>query len=333
MDLSTLPPQVISWVSNLAWVLIISFGFSLLARFHWAFDLFSHFTIQYIVGGCALGILLLLMHQYWLAGLCVLVMVSNVIETRWLIQEPLLFTRPAAETNFTVVQYNKLFRNDHFPQMRRWFEQNAANIDVLIVQESGVRTIEELEQFKDFFPNQYPADKADRFNDVSVLSRYPFKVTKIPLSDTADVSWFTAAASRIEIEKPGIEKPIVIYSFHTQVPLGKDFAAHRNGTLRGLAAAVANEKSDYVIASGDWNITPYSPYFGDFLKTSGLHYQNYRLLPETTWAAHFLFPFLKIPIDHVLYNDKLTLTDIRRGPAMGSDHHALIASFAVPGKE
>jgi hypothetical protein len=28
-----------------------------------------------------------------------------------------------------------------------------------------------------------------------------------------------------------------------------------------------NDKSDYVIASGDWNITPYSPYFGDFLKS------------------------------------------------------------------
>jgi endonuclease/exonuclease/phosphatase (EEP) superfamily protein YafD len=110
MDLSHLPPQIISWVSNLAWFLIISFGFSLLARFHWAFDLFSHFTIQYIVGGFALGILLLLMHQYWLAGLCVLVMISSVIETRWLMQDPLMFTRPTAETNFTVMQYNNFIK-------------------------------------------------------------------------------------------------------------------------------------------------------------------------------------------------------------------------------
>ncbi|MCE7887146.1 MAG: hypothetical protein DYH13_06550 [Alphaproteobacteria bacterium PRO2] len=332
MDLSHLPPQVISWASNVAWFLLISFSFSLLARFHWAFELFSHFTIQYAVGGFILAALLLLMHQYWLAGLCAFVMVFSIVETRWLMQDPLLFTRPAAETNFTVMQYNKLFRNDHFPQMRRWFEENAANIDVLIVQESGVRTIEELEQFRDFFPNQHPADKKDRFNDVSVLSRYPFEVAKIPLSDRSDVSWFTAAASRIEIKKPGMP-PIVIYSFHTQVPIGKTYSDHRNGTLAGLANAVKNEQSEFVIASGDWNITPYSPYFGDFLKTSGLHYQNYRLLPETTWAAHFLFPFLKIPIDHVLYNDRLMLTDIRRGPAMGSDHHSLIASFNAPEKE
>jgi endonuclease/exonuclease/phosphatase (EEP) superfamily protein YafD len=332
MDLSGLPSQVISWASNLAWFLLISFSLSLLARFHSVFELFSHFTIQYAVGGFILAALLLLMHQYWLAGLCAFVMLFSIAETRWLMHDPLLFTRPAAETNFTVMQYNKLFRNDHFPQMRRWFEQNAAAIDVLIVQESGVRTIEELEQFKDFFPNQYPADKKDRFNDVSILSRYPFEVTKIPLSDRPDVSWFTAAASRIEIKKPGVQ-PIIIYSFHTQVPLGPTYSSHRNGTLRGLANAVKNEKSELVIASGDWNITPYSPYFGDFLKTSGLNYQNYRLLPETTWASHFLFPFLKIPIDHVLYNDRLTLTDIKRGPAMGSDHHSLIASFNVPEKE
>lgn len=331
MDLSTLPPQIISWVSNLAWFLIISFGFSLLARFHWAFDLFSHFTIQYIVGGFALGILLLLMHQYWLAGLCVLVMISSVIETRWLMQEPLLFTRPDAETNFTVMHYNKFFTNES-PKIRQWMQENGADVDVLIVQESGYDNIEFLKQLSDIFPNQFPQNQSESFNDISVLSRYPFQITSIPLADSSDVSWFTSAATRIEINKPGVP-PVVIYSFHTAVPMGKTYSTHRNGTLKGLAAAVAKEQSDYVIASGDWNITPYSPYFSDFVKSSGLHYQNYRLLPETTWAAPFLLPFLKIPIDHVLYNDKLTLTDIRRGPAMGSDHHALIASFAVPDKD
>ncbi|MBK9561664.1 MAG: hypothetical protein IPO54_00745 [Micavibrio sp.] len=331
MDISHLPPQIISWVSNLAWFLIISFGFSLLARFHWAFDLFSHFTIQYIVGGFALGILLLLMHQYWLAGLCVLVMISSVIETRWLMQDPLLFTRPAAETNFTVMHYNKFFTNES-SRIQEWLNVNATDIDVLIVQESGHDNIEFLKQLKDIFPNQFPQHQSESFNDISVLSRHPFQITSIPLVDSSDVSWFTSAATRIEISKPGVPS-VVIYSFHTAVPMGGKFSTHRNGTLKGLAAAVANEKSDYVIASGDWNITPYSPYFSDFLKTSGLNYQNYRLLPETSWPAHLLIPFMKIPIDHVLYNDKLTLTDIRRGPAMGSDHHALIASFAVPDKE
>ena len=328
MDLSHLPPQIISWVSNLAWFLIVSFGFSLLARFFWAFDLFSHFTIQYIVGGFALGILLLLMHQYWLAGLCMLVMISSVIETRWLMKDPLMFTRPTAETNFTVMQYNRFYKNNRHDRLENFLSDQNQDIDVVLVQESKAPDIEELKLLKTLYPYQSPESPQERKTDISVLSKYPYKLEYVPFRGAR----FENFVTRVEIQKPRLSKPVVIYSYHTKVPIGSKPNQRRNEELAFRASAVAKDKSDYVIASGDWNITPYSPYFGDFLKSSGLHYQNYRLLPETSWPAHLLIPFLKIPIDHVLYNDKLTLTDIRRGPAMGSDHHSLIASFAVPDK-
>ncbi len=295
------------------------------ARLHWAADLSSHFTLQYAIGGFAFGIAFIVLRRFGWAALCMAIMAANIVNFKPLMDDPWAFQAPGGAADFTMVQYNKLYRNHHYGAMRAWFAANAGSIDILFVQESGPDTIEDLKQFRDLFPYQFPENASQRFNDVSILSRFPFSVTPAPLTKSQEF----VLTSRVEIKKAGMEEPLVIYSYHTITPMSFKTQKRRNIQLARLARAVKNDAAERVIASGDWNITPWSPYFADFLKESGLHYQNFGIVPETSWPSFFLLPFLKIPIDHVLYSDGLELIDLKRGPAMGSDHHPLVAKFRV----
>ncbi len=315
-----------SWALPLAIVLFIAYAFSLLARSYWLFDLFSHFTIQYAIGALVLALMLALANHHALAIVFFVICFANVVETRMLMNDPFRFGMPDKQGNLTIVQYNKLYRNHKFSVIRNLL-QSRGDIDIVMIQESGIDTIEDLKQYKDIFPHQFPDNVDERFNDVSVLSKYPFKVTKVKVLDDS----FEKFASRIEIKKPGFKKPVYIYSQHTITPMMRLHQKWRNKELAALAEAVKNDKEDFIIASGDWNITPYSPYFADFVKKSGLRYQNFGLLPETTWMSLSYFSFLKVPIDHILYKDGIELAYIKKGPASGSDHHPLIASFIIPG--
>ena len=316
------------WAFPFTFVLFGAYGCALFARHYWALDIFSHFTIQYALGALILALLFFFSQHYMLAVICLVIFTTNAIETRYYMHNPWLFGSQGNFSNFTIVQYNKLYRNRDYRAVRFWLQKIAPTTDMIMVQESGQDTIEELKQFKDLFPYQFPTNPEERFNDVSILSRAPFSVTGVPVYQGR----FTKYASRIEVKKEKFDKPVIIYSYHTVTPLTPAHHAMRNEELRTLAKLIKNETAEQVIASGDWNTTPYSPYYQDFLETSGLYYQNYGILPETTWASFNLFPFLKIPIDHILYNNGVALVNIHAGPARGSDHHSLIASFAVKEK-
>ncbi len=313
-----------SWAIPLGIALLVSYGFALLARHYWVFDLFSHFTIQYAIGALIIAVMMVIANHHALAVLFFIVFFVNAVETRMLMTDPWKFGMPDKKGNFTIVQFNKLYRNHKYEKINEFF-RSRPDIDIVMVQESGVDTIKDLKQYQDIFPYQFPENADERFNDVSILSRTPFKATKIKVLDDA----FQKFASRIEFKKPGFKKPVYIYSHHTITPMLALHQEWRNKELAGLADAIKNDSEEFIIASGDWNITPYSPYYADFLKTTDLHYQNFGLLPETTWPSIHL-SFLQIPIDHILYKSGIELAYIRKGPSSGSDHQPLIASFVIP---
>jgi endonuclease/exonuclease/phosphatase (EEP) superfamily protein YafD len=96
-----------------------------------------------------------------------------------------------------------------------------------------------------------------------------------------------------------------------------------------MAQFAGAAREDNVILMGDWNLTPWSPVFREVLEIGGLHYQNFGLLPVSTWPSFNFLSVLKIPIDHVLFKGGLRPVSFARGPSNGSDHHSLIARFYV----
>ena len=125
-----------------------------------------------------------------------------------------------------------------------------------------------------------------------------------------------------------MKKPIAIYALHTLPPMSRSFQEQRNFELSVLALYAQPSPDIHVIAEGDWNITPYSPWFRDLLKKTDLNYQSYGLFLDPTWPSFMPLAMLRIPIDQILFSNGLIQTGKYVGPSTGSDHHALIAGFS-----
>jgi endonuclease/exonuclease/phosphatase (EEP) superfamily protein YafD len=100
----------------------------------------------------------------------------------------------------------------------------------------------------------------------------------------------------------------------------------RNRELDHIAE-IAGDAERPVIVAGDFNTTPWSPYFQDLLAGAGLRNAAEGHGYIGTWPAPF-WPAL-IPIDHVLLKGPLAATAVRRGPAIGSDHYPIIADLRL----
>ena len=141
--------------------------------------------------------------------------------------------------------------------------------------------------------------------------------------------YYTSFAFRVVIQPPEAPAPVTVYALHPHPPTGPVAKAQREYELQFVAERITEDSSKNIVMMGDWNITPFSPYFKDVLNISGLNYQAYGFMQNPTWLSINGFKFLKIPIDHMLFSDGLSQMNKYAGPAFMSDHHMLIGEYAV----
>ncbi len=163
-------------------------------------------------------------------------------------------------------------------------------------------------------------------------SKHKFKLKWIPKSHL--VQGLDAVPNfimRANIQPEGSATPVSFYALHAPPPMRPITFAQRNAELAHVAALInqQNKKpTDNVILLGDWNITPYSPFFEQLLTDTRMKNQTTTPYFLPTWPAE-LPSLLQIPIDHILHRGGLTLIEKRRGPSLGSDHHAIVAVFKI----
>ena len=113
---------------------------------------------------------------------------------------------------------------------------------------------------------------------------------------------------------------------HLHWPLGPTNSRLRNAELQSIATFAAT-RSEPLIVTGDFNITPWSRHFRAALDRSGLSDSaaGHGLAPS--WPSQF--PPLGMRIDHCLVARHWRSTDVRLGPSLGSDHLPLIADLEM----
>jgi endonuclease/exonuclease/phosphatase (EEP) superfamily protein YafD len=121
---------------------------------------------------------------------------------------------------------------------------------------------------------------------------------------------------------------LVVTGVHPSSPSPSDpsHTRRRNRELDHIGD-IARGTDRPVIVAGDFNTTPWSPYFRDLLAAAGLRNAALGHGYIGTWPTWFR-PAL-IPIDHVLLKGPLAATAVRRGPAVGSDHYPIIADLRL----
>ena len=90
---------------------------------------------------------------------------------------------------------------------------------------------------------------------------------------------------------------------------------------------MVKELNQPAVLLGDLNITPWSPYFKDFIQVTGLQESRKGLGLYPTWPTWL--PPLRIPIDHSLISIGITVQAFSLGHDIGSDHFPVILDFSI----
>lgn len=326
----SLKTTAIELLEMLAGLLVVSWLFSWLAPFYWLFDLFSHFLLQYTIGGGVLGLALLALKRWTFAVLALLIATASFAEARLTLDNPWQFSPPgpgamADQVPVTLVQFNQHVLRRDFKPVEAWLRRNADRFDIVILQEASHAAKAAAKGLRDVYPHQL-AEPRDHAFGMAVLSRHELiEQEVIPVKGPVMETFIV----RIVLQPPGAKAPLAVYAVHAVPPVGHGHFKQRNLEIAQTGKLVAADRHENIVMAGDWNLTPFSPFFTRLREQTGLRYQAFGVLMNVTWPVFARLDFLKIPIDHVLTGKSIRLISKRAGPAFGSDHHALVVKLGL----
>lgn len=101
----------------------------------------------------------------------------------------------------------------------------------------------------------------------------------------------------------------------------------RQREILAFASLISKDQNPFIIA-GDFNATPYSPVFREFLRISRLT-DSPSISGDLQLSWPTFFPPLWIPIDHILISPDWRIVKKMRGSYIGSDHYPIIAELSL----
>jgi endonuclease/exonuclease/phosphatase (EEP) superfamily protein YafD len=285
------------------------------ARLWWVFDLTTNFRLQYL-GAAGVLLLLLALRRKWLPAAALLVIAAL---NAWPVLPYVPHLAPAVAAPPAAARLKVLAVNVSFRQFsaRRFREIVAeAAPDVLLVVEFTPHAEEVLAEFDKVFPQQLKAPAEGPYG-IALWSRFPLQ------------SAYTFPLGPVQGVEARVQTPAGVFTLlgaHLVSPTLPRRAEQRNEGLQMLAERRA-AISGPVIVAGDFNVTPYSPYYSDWLATTRLTDSRYGRTLSASWPA--ILPILGIPIDHVAVSNEFAILSHQRLPAFGSDHWGIMAELAL----
>lgn len=292
--------------------------FALAARLWWAFDLFSHFRVQYVVLALALAIAALAVRAYRCAAVLTIVALVHGLAIKDLWLGGTASAAPGG-TALRVVSVNVLAFNRTPGKVLEFVRAADADLVVLVdARRSPWQPM--LSALRTLYPYQAPQDAGPR--RVILFSRHPIVKEQVVRPPDGVRPYLVA-------EVAVGDETVVVAGVHafSPSPTGPGGTHRRNRQLEHVAEIVAQAHQPVIVA-GDFNTTPWSPYFQDLLAAAGLRNAAAGRGHIATWPT-FFWP-VQIPIDHVLIKGPVAVTSVRRGPDVGSDHYPIIADLRLP---
>lgn len=288
-----------------------------LASWHWIADLLANLRIQQLIALSIALLVSLLARQKRLAVLCVACIAVQLISMRgeWLPNLRSIDRSEASE--FRLLTVNVLTSNsNHDAIIREILDSDA---DLFSVLELNTQLKEKLVAV---CGETYPfsaGSGSDLGNfGIALFSKHPLQDTQIfQLNEPIDSIAVTCRGMRI-------------YATHPLPPMGESQFRSRNEHFDRLADRVTTfsdkNASLSTVVMGDFNLTPWSPWFSKFTESTGLRRAKSGFGIQPTWYAKGnLFP-LGLVLDHVLIDPRLRCLSHRVGAPIGSDHRSVLVT-------
>jgi len=287
------------------------------ARLWWVFDLATNFRLQYLGVAGVLLVLLAFGRKWRPAAALLVVAVLNAWPVLPYLPRlgPAITAAPAATAaHLKVLTVNVSYGRFSARRFREIVAEAAP--DVLLVVEFTPHAEEVLAELDKMFPQQLKAPAGGPYG-IGLWSQFPLQ------------SAFTFPLGPVQGLEARVETPAGTFTLlgaHLVSPTLPRRAEQRNAGLKLLAQRRAALMGPVIIA-GDFNVTPYSPYYSDWLAETGLTDSRYGRTLSTSWPA--VLPILGIPIDHVAVSNEFVILAHDRLPAFGSDHWGIMAELAL----
>lgn len=323
-------------ISAIAWValfgLVATAVGAAFARRHWTLDLLTHFRLHYALVGVALAALFLSQHE--IAGAILSVAIASWQGLIWRGTEPASVRSIAdGKPSIRVLAANLQWSNGR--RVRAIEILRGATADILVLSEPRQDWLSHIERLEAEYPYRSNARWPDAIGP-AILSRLPILQTRTyhPLVESIAnqklglSSNQTRLAARFSFEEAVVAVSgrvrITLLGIHAPSPGDGPRSAMRNAYFERVASHCAQIKGPLLLV-GDFNVTPWSPFYRDFIQTTGL--VNATRGDLATWPA-WLGP-LGIPIDHALLRGAISLVRIAPGPLLGSDHRPIEFSVTL----
>jgi endonuclease/exonuclease/phosphatase (EEP) superfamily protein YafD len=307
--------------SLLAVLLLGATVFSMLATKYWLFELFSHFTPHYAVAALLVALALALLGAWrWMAFAVALALWNGYPVAQALMRG----SAPPAKTarSFTVFHFNVGLHHEQPSRIVSYLQRRAKEIDVVVLIEVTNDFDAALEDLKELFPYQVRHLEDSPFG-IALASKQPLDFGAVAFIPSEQFPHVEAT-----IKLPGRATPLALYAIHAPPPISAEFAQARNAKFEHVARLAAAQPAATPVVVGDFNVTPWSPYFKRFIGSSGLAEVRTPRHFDHTWPVAFNNATLGLAIDHSFAHPSLRVVKRTIGPDLGSDHMPVTVTLA-----
>ena len=284
------------------------------ARGHWLMDLLANFRVQYALYLVVAALLFFLCrNSRWAVVTAVLAALNLWIISPYLVPSPrsAVVEKELGES-FRLMNFNVLSSNRRHDDVITYLREKDA--DFVFLLEASPEWEPALKKLSDLYPHQKNEIQAGNFG-IALLSKTPFQ--------KVEVAEYTPSIASIDAFVLVGDKRVRLIGTHPYPPINAKVCRLRNAHMQRLAESIAKETgATKTIVAGDFNMTPWSPHFVDFLSASQLEDSAKGRGVMPTWYALPLFSF-GVPIDHICVSEGIHIEDRGVGPDLGSDHRAV----------
>ncbi len=286
-----------------------------LGRLWWVFELTCHFRLHLAVALGAMAIVWAVKRSWRMAAVCGVAAAVNAVLLLFLLW-PGGKTVVAAGPLLRLVAINVHTENERSDLVLEFLRRTDA--DVILLMEVNERWMTALESLRTHYPKVIAEPREDNFG-IALFSRLPLTNSEIVEFGKAEVP---SIATTLEV---GVQS-VFLLGTHPLPPGSAGNARLRNEQFQEIATVIRRQSMPAIVL-GDLNSTPWSPYFTDLLRQSGLKDTSRGRGLFGSWPAWL--PGLRIPLDHYLVSPVFCVADKRLGPRLGSDHLPAIIDLVV----
>jgi endonuclease/exonuclease/phosphatase (EEP) superfamily protein YafD len=315
MRLTLRPPDLAGLLQAAATITIVFSLATLANSWHRFLELFSHFRLQYLFVALILTVLFALLKRRRWAMLMLTVTAINAIPVApWYLADDSDAAASVARVHILFANVNS--GNANTQAMLELVR--AEKPDLIVLQEVTDLWAASMDAVQTDYPHRHVIPQLDNFG-IAVYSRLPFLDVDVLYSPPLDFP-------SLVIQQALGNATVSYVSTHPIPPIGKLGYDARNEQLAYIGKRIAAMDGPAVLI-GDLNTAVWGHHYKTLVADTGLTNarDGFGIIP--TWPRQM--PFAMIPIDQCLVSDDFVVTDIRSGPAIGSDHLPLIVTLAL----